>query len=253
MLADLIICHFPSTCPIMSNSGSLCHPHALEEAPVAHWPDHGQLCRIWLIFELCTATHDPNIPWKYQAARSKQLGGDRLPTDQQTDRQTTRIQPPPLTCTFPPHSFFSFLIPKPHSLRSLGLDKNVKVKLNHTTHNGSMSLFKSRLEWQCKSCCPRCKNKWVGINEIPGAISFKLMGHFWWAIVVICAIVLIFARWAKKWVQNKTHHITITFSWLCDELIQATILLKWYLRSISQHLLFHPIVIKKWWKCDGPS
>ena len=22
--------------------------------------------------------------------------------------------PPPLTCTFPPHSFFSFLIPKPH-------------------------------------------------------------------------------------------------------------------------------------------
>ena len=83
--------------------------------------------------------------------------------------------------------------------------------------------------------------------------SFKLMGHFWWAIVVICAIVLIFARWAKKWVQNKTHHITITFSWLCDELIQATILLKWYLRSISQHLLFHPIVIKKWWKCDGPS
>ena len=83
--------------------------------------------------------------------------------------------------------------------------------------------------------------------------SFKLMGHLWWAIVVICAIVLIFARWAKKWVQNKTHHITITFSWLCDELIQATILLKWYLRSISQHLLFHPIVIKKWWKCDGPS
>ena len=85
------------------------------------------------------------------------------------------------------------------------------------------------------------------------ASSFKLMGHFWWAIVVICAIVLIFARWAKKWVQNKTHHITITFSWLCDELIQATILLKWYLRLISQHLLFHPIVIKKWWKCDGPS
>ena len=36
MLADLIIGHFLSTSPIMPNLGSLCHPHGLEEAPVAH-------------------------------------------------------------------------------------------------------------------------------------------------------------------------------------------------------------------------
>ena len=59
---DHIIGHFLSTSPIMPNSGSLCHPHGLEEAPVAHRPDPGQLQRIWLIFELCTATYDPNIP-----------------------------------------------------------------------------------------------------------------------------------------------------------------------------------------------
>ena len=35
----------------MPNSGSLCHPHGLEEAPVAHRPDPGQLQRIWLIFD----------------------------------------------------------------------------------------------------------------------------------------------------------------------------------------------------------
>ena len=62
MLADLIISHFLSTSPIMPNLGSLCHPHGLEEAPVAHQPDPGQLQRIWLKFKLCTATYDPNIP-----------------------------------------------------------------------------------------------------------------------------------------------------------------------------------------------
>ena len=45
-LTDLIIGHFLSTSPIMPNSGSLCHPHGLEEAPVAHRPDPGQLQQI---------------------------------------------------------------------------------------------------------------------------------------------------------------------------------------------------------------
>ena len=36
MLADLIIGLFLSTSRIMPNLGSLCHPHGLEEAPVAH-------------------------------------------------------------------------------------------------------------------------------------------------------------------------------------------------------------------------
>ena len=62
MLADLINGHFLSTSPIMPNSGSLCHPHGLDEALVAHLHDPGQLQPIWLIFELCTATYDSNIP-----------------------------------------------------------------------------------------------------------------------------------------------------------------------------------------------
>ena len=92
MLANLIIGHFMSISTIIPNLGSLCHPHGLEEAPVAHRPDPGKLQRIWLKFELCTATYDPNIPWKYQAARSKQLGGDRLPPDTQTAHRNS----PPL-------------------------------------------------------------------------------------------------------------------------------------------------------------
>ena len=36
MLANLIIGHFLSNSTIMPNLGSLCHPHGLEEAPVAH-------------------------------------------------------------------------------------------------------------------------------------------------------------------------------------------------------------------------
>ena len=62
MLANLIIVNFLFTSPIMPNLGSLCHPYGLEEAPVAHQPDPGQLQRIWLKFELCTAQYDPNKP-----------------------------------------------------------------------------------------------------------------------------------------------------------------------------------------------
>ena len=50
---------------------------------------------------------------------------EEIDSQQTTHTQTDRPQefnPPPLTCTFPPHSFFSFLIPKPRSLRLLGLD-----------------------------------------------------------------------------------------------------------------------------------
>ena len=36
MLANLIISHFLSISSIIPNLGSLCHPHGLEEAPVAH-------------------------------------------------------------------------------------------------------------------------------------------------------------------------------------------------------------------------
>ena len=62
MLSDLIIGHFLSNGPIMPNLGSLCHPHGLEEAPVAHRPDLRQ--RQWIqkfLREviLCDALYDP--------------------------------------------------------------------------------------------------------------------------------------------------------------------------------------------------
>ena len=39
-----------------------------------------------LIFELCTPMVVPNIPRKFGADWSKHLGGDRVPTDEQTTR-----------------------------------------------------------------------------------------------------------------------------------------------------------------------
>ena len=48
-------------------------------------------------------------------------------TDRQTDHENST--PQPLTCTFPTHSFCSFLIPKPRSLRSLGLDYYLNLVL----------------------------------------------------------------------------------------------------------------------------
>ena len=61
-LAEHIIFYFMFYSPYMPNLGSLSHSHGLEEAPVAHQPHPGQLQRIWLKFELCIATYDPNIP-----------------------------------------------------------------------------------------------------------------------------------------------------------------------------------------------
>ena len=64
MLADLIIGHFLSTSPIMSNSGSLCHPHGLEEAPVVHRPDPGHLMKLddLIVFDFMSySPYKPNL------------------------------------------------------------------------------------------------------------------------------------------------------------------------------------------------
>ena len=46
--------------PYMPNSGSLCHPHGLEEAPVAHRHDTGQL---WQIQKIPSRGRSPTCPW----------------------------------------------------------------------------------------------------------------------------------------------------------------------------------------------
>ena len=45
-LDDLIIFYFMSYRPYISNLGSLCHSHGLEEAPVEHRPGPGHLLDI---------------------------------------------------------------------------------------------------------------------------------------------------------------------------------------------------------------
>ena len=40
---DFVIFYFMPYSPYLPNLGSLSHPHGLEEAPVVHRPDPGQL------------------------------------------------------------------------------------------------------------------------------------------------------------------------------------------------------------------
>ena len=75
----------------MPNSGSLCHPHTLEEAPVAHRPHPGNI-NVSNKFLFCDILiHALDHPTKFQPDRYKHLGGDRVPPD---NRQTTGILPP---------------------------------------------------------------------------------------------------------------------------------------------------------------
>ena len=82
------------------------------------------LWHILIISERCTTVDGPNIPWKYQDVRSKQLEGDREPTDGHTSHRNFTL---PLTCTYSHLSFLCsnllyFLNILYPSLASLGLD-----------------------------------------------------------------------------------------------------------------------------------
>ena len=97
-----------------------------------------------IISELCNAIHDPNLPWKYQVARCKHLGGDRSPPYAQTDHRNST----PLSRIMHVANCW-FFIPKPRSLRSLSLDKFELIKYpENPPYVEGRRLFSKKIEYQ---------------------------------------------------------------------------------------------------------